>query len=95
MSSPYDKSQFEIGLPDLSVTEPSSFAPNSDAGMMRDLHRASATVLRLATRAHDAVARGDTAGAQAARASLEKQLALTTRLIDALMFDGTHPHTTH
>lgn len=62
---------------------------------MRGLQLASDTVLRLATQTHAAVARGDPASAEAARESLEKQLALTTRLIDELLFDGEVRHTTH
>ncbi|WP_109484226.1 hypothetical protein [Paraburkholderia sp. C35] len=65
------------------------------ADMMRGLQLASDTVLRLATQTHAAVARGDAASAELARMSLEKQLALTTRLIDELLFDGQDHHTTH
>ncbi|WP_321207360.1 hypothetical protein [Paraburkholderia domus] len=60
-------------------------SPYFDAGMMRGLHLASESVLRLATQTHNAVARGDTVGAEVARVSLEKQLALTTCLIDELL----------
>ena len=65
------------------------------AELMRGLQLASDTVLRLATQTHAAVARGDAASAEAARVSLERQLALTTRLIDELLFDGETRHTTH
>ncbi|WP_408274164.1 hypothetical protein [Paraburkholderia sediminicola] len=70
-------------------------SPYTDAGMMRDLHLASESVLRLATQTHNAVARGETAAAEAARVSLEKQLALTTRLIDELLLNGTDQPTAH
>jgi hypothetical protein len=82
-------------LPDVLTPEWNSPAPGSDGEMMRGLQLAPETVLRLATKTHDAVARGDAASAEAARASLEKQLGLTTRLIDELLFDGTDQHTTH
>jgi hypothetical protein len=62
---------------------------------MRGLQLASDTVLRLATETHAAVARGDATGAQLARASLEKQLALTTQLIDELLYNGDDHPTTH
>ncbi|ASW02617.1 hypothetical protein [Paraburkholderia aromaticivorans] len=96
MSSRHDQdNEFETGLPPVSTTEWTSPVPGADAGTMRGLHLASESVLCLATQAHDAVARGDAAGAEAARASLEQQLALATRLIDELLFDGSGPHTTH
>ena len=96
MSIRHHKSrQFEVGLPDVSMSEWSRPSPYSDAGMMRDLHLASESVLRLATQTHNAVALGDTVGAQAARVSLEKQLALTTRLIDELLLNGTDQPTAH
>ena len=87
--------QFEVGLPDASMSEWNSPLPHSDAGMMRGLHLASESVLRLATQTHNAVARGDTVGAEVARVSLEKQLALTTRLIDELLLNGTDQPTAH
>jgi hypothetical protein len=65
------------------------------AELMRGLQLASDPVLRLATQTHSAVARGDAVSAELARVSLEKQLALTTRLIDELLFDGETQHTTH
>ena len=96
MSFRHHKSrQFELGLPDASVSEWISTLPYSDAGMMRGLHLASESVLRLATQTHNAVARGDTMGAEVARVSLEKQLALTTRLIDELLFKATDQPTAH
>jgi hypothetical protein len=87
--------QVEVGLPDASMSEWNSLLPYPDAGMMRGLHLASESVLRLATQTHNAVARGDTVGAEAARVSLEKQLALTTRLIDELLLNGTDQPTAH
>ncbi|MFL9888459.1 hypothetical protein PQR68_30270 [Paraburkholderia agricolaris] len=81
--------QFEVGLPEVSMSDWNDPSPYSDAGMMRGLHLASEAVLRLATQTHKAVARGDTVGAEVARISLEKQLALTTCLIDELLLKGT------
>ncbi len=96
MSSRHDKdNEFEIGLPPVSSTEWTSPVPGADAGTMRGLHLASESVLCLATQTYEAVARGDAAGAELARASLEQQLAVATRLIDELLFDGAGPHTTH
>jgi hypothetical protein len=63
--------------------------------MMRGLHLVSQSVLHLATQTHNAVARGDTVGAEVARASLEKQLALSTRLIDELLLNATDQPTAH
>lgn len=96
MSTRHDKdNEFEINLPAASTAEWTSPVPGADADTMRGLHLASQSVLCLATQTYDAAARGDAAGAQAARASLEQQLALATRLIDELLFDGSGPHTTH
>ncbi|CAE6689455.1 hypothetical protein R75461_00150 [Paraburkholderia nemoris] len=96
MSFRHDKSyQFEVDLPDVSMSDWNGPAPYSDAGMMRGLHLASESVLRLATQTHNAVARGDTVGAEVARVSLEKQLALATCLIDELLLKGTDQPTTH
>ena len=96
MSSRYERSrQFEIGAPEASSAECDTVREFPQADMMRGLQLASDTVLRLATQTHAAVARGDAASAERARASLEKQLALTTRLIDELLFDGEDHHTTH
>ncbi|MGE8164879.1 hypothetical protein ACQKRQ_32640 [Paraburkholderia sp. NPDC080076] len=96
MSTRHDKdNEFEISLPAASTTEWTSPVPGADAETMRGLHLASESVLCLATQTYDAAARGDAAGAEAARASLEQQLALATRLIDELLFDGSGPHTTH
>lgn len=96
MSFRHHKSrQFEVGLPDESMSEWNSPSPSSDAGMMRGLHLASESVLRLATQTHNAVARGDAVSAEVARVSLEKQLALATRLIDELLLDGTDQPTAH
>ena len=95
MSFRHDKSyQFEVDLPDVSMSDWNGPSPYSDAGMMRGLHLASESVLRLATQTHNAVARGDTVGAEVARVSLEKQLALTTCLIDELLLKGTDQPTT-
>lgn len=96
MPSRHDKNdEFDIGQPAVSTTEWTSPLPGADARTMRGLHLASESVLCLATQTYDAVARGDAAGAQAARASLEQQLALATRLIDELLLDDAGPHTTH
>ena len=96
MSFRHHKSrQFEVGLPDVSMSDWNGPPPYSDAGMMRGLHLASESVLRLATQTHNAVARGDTVGAKVARVSLEKHLALTTCLIDELLLKGTDQPTTH
>lgn len=95
MSFRHDSSyQFKVALPDVSMSDWKDPAPYSDAGMMRGLHLASEAVLRLATQTHSAVARGDTVGAELARVSLEKQLALTTCLIDELLLKGTDQPTT-
>ncbi|REE23759.1 hypothetical protein B0G71_7047 [Paraburkholderia sp. BL27I4N3] len=96
MSTRHDKdNEFEIGLPAASTPEWTSPVPGADAATMRGLHLASESVLCLATQTYDAVARGDAAGAEATRASLEQQLQLATCLIDELLFDGSGPHTTH
>ncbi|MFM0339770.1 hypothetical protein [Paraburkholderia fungorum] len=96
MSFRHDKSrQFEAGVPDVSAPEWDSSSSTAHAGAMRELHLASESVLRLATRTYSAAARGDTAGADTVRESLKRQLALTTRLIDELVFNGTDPHMTH
>jgi hypothetical protein len=94
MSSRHDRSNpFEPAAQDTPEwNDPREF-PQAD--LMRGLQLASDTVLRLATQTHAAVARGDAASAEAARVSLEKQLALTTQLIDELLFDGETRHTTH
>jgi hypothetical protein len=96
MSTRHDKdNEFEIGLSAASASEWTSPVPGADPETMRGLHLASENVLCLATQTYDAAARGDAAGAEAARASLEQQLALATRLIDELLFDNSGPHTTH
>ena len=94
MSSRHDSSNpFE---PDaLNAPEWNNLREYPESDLMRGLQLASDTVLRLATQTHAAVARGDAASAELARVSLEKQLALTTRLIDELLFDGETQHTTH
>lgn len=92
---PEKDNEFETDLPAASASEWTSPMPGADAGTMRGLQRASDNVLCLATQTYEAVARGDAAGAEAARASLEQHLALATRLIDELLFDGSGPHTTH
>ena len=81
--------QFKVGLPDAPLSEWSRLLPD------RGLHLASESVLRLAKQIHQAVARGDTSGAEAARVSLEKQLALATGLINELLFNGTEQPTAH
>ncbi|MEM5343021.1 hypothetical protein [Paraburkholderia azotifigens] len=94
MSSRHDRSNpFEPAAHEAQDSNSPREIPEAD--LMRGLQLASDTVLRLATQTHAAVSRGDAASAQAARASLEKQLALTTRLIDELLFDGEVRHTTH
>jgi len=87
--------EFESGLTDASAPEWRNPMPGVDDSTMRGLHLASQNVLCLATQTYEAAARGDAAGTQAARASLAQQLALTTRLIDELLFDGSDPHTVH
>jgi hypothetical protein len=77
--------QFKVCLPDVSMPDWNDPAPCSDAGTMRGLHLASEAVLRL---------RGDAVGAEVARVFLEKQLALTTCLIDELLLKGTDQPTT-
>jgi hypothetical protein len=95
MSSRHDKDhQYEAGLPELATPEWNSPSPGQDAAM-HELQRASETVLRLATQTHAAVARSDAAGAELARASLERQLTLTTGLIDELLFGGNDHPATH
>lgn len=86
MSSRHDNDYpYEAGLPES--------APDADA--LHDLQLASQAVLQLATQAHAAVARNDEAAAQAARASLERQLSATTRMIDAFVFGDPVKPTTH
>jgi hypothetical protein len=94
MTSRHDRSNpFELPADEASEWNDPQELPQAD--LMRGLQLASDTVLRLATQTHAAVARGDAASAEASRVSLEKQLALTTRLIDELLFDGETRHTTH
>lgn len=96
MSSRHDQDdEFELGLTDAAASEWRNPMPGADDGTMRGLHVASQNVLCLATQTYEAAARGDAAGTQAARASLTQQLALTTRLIDELLFDSSEPHTVH
>ncbi|CAH2915927.1 MAG: hypothetical protein CPDRYMAC_1105 [uncultured Paraburkholderia sp.] len=85
----------EAGVPEVSTPDWTNPAPASEAAMMRELHLASVSVLSLATRAHDGVARGDSANAEVVHASLEPQLALTTRLIDDMLLQESNSHTTH
>jgi hypothetical protein len=95
MSSRHDKDRpFGSGLPGLATPQRSSASSGQDAAM-DELQRASETVLQLATQTHAAVGRSDMAGAEVARTSLEQQLALTTRLIDELLFGGKDQPTTH
>jgi hypothetical protein len=96
MSYRYNRNlEFETGSPEASVTECNSGTEFAQEDLMRGLQLASDTVLRLATQTHAAVSRGDEASAELARMSLEKQLELTTRLIDELLFDGQDHHTVH
>jgi hypothetical protein len=95
MSSRHAKNRpFGRELPELFTSE-QMLPPGVDADMMDGLHRSSGKVLQLATLTHQAVARGDAAAAEAARASLERQLAISTSLIDQLLLDGTDQPTTH
>ena len=95
MSSRHDKDHpFESGLPGLATPQCGCASAGQDAEM-DELQRASETVLRLATQTHAAVARSDMEGAEVARTSLEQQLALTTRLIDELLFGDNDRPTTH
>ncbi|OLL32385.1 hypothetical protein BTH42_08055 [Burkholderia sp. SRS-W-2-2016] len=97
MSSRHDKSRpFDADLPDHAGADwdcPSSPGPGADA--MRELQCGSEAILRLATDTHAAVARSDAAGAEAARQALEKQLSLTTNLIDQLLFGAPERSTLH
>ncbi|SIT49811.1 conserved hypothetical protein [Paraburkholderia piptadeniae] len=96
MSYRYNRNrEFETGSPEASVPECNSGSEFAQEDLMRGLQLASDTVLRLATQTHAAVARGDAASAELARMSLEKQLELTTRLIDEFLFNGTDHHTVH
>ena len=82
-------------MPEIGTSEWNRPSAGADAGTMHELQRASEMVLQLATQTHAAVARSDMAGAQVARASLEKQLMQTTRMIDELLFGGSGQPTTH
>ncbi|MFL9960178.1 hypothetical protein PQR02_03340 [Paraburkholderia sediminicola] len=94
MSSRHDKDhQFETGSPEIGTSDWNR--PSAAADSMHELQCASEMVLQLATQTHAAVARSDMAGAQVARASLEKQLTQTTRMIDELLFGGSGQPTTH
>jgi hypothetical protein len=96
MSSRHDKDHpFEASLPELAVSESNS-APLGEDAAMYELQCASETVLRLATQTHAAVARHDMADAEIARTLLERQLTLTTRMIDGLLFGSSDDQpTTH
>ncbi|QQC66038.1 hypothetical protein [Paraburkholderia ginsengisoli] len=95
MSSRHDKDHpFEAGLPEFAASEWNGPSAAQDAAM-HELQRASEGVLQLATQTHAAVGRNDPAAAEMARASLEQQLTLTTRLIDELLFGGPDQPTTH
>ncbi|WP_144141425.1 hypothetical protein [Paraburkholderia sp. BCC1884] len=89
MSSRYEKN----GPFDVRSAEFAAF--DDDAESLQVLQLASETVLRLAACTHDALARGDEVSANAARVVLAAQLALTTQLIDDLLFDDTAAPTTH
>jgi hypothetical protein len=96
MSSRHDKNRLpETGLPEIVTSDWDRSPSGAGAGQMQELQRASERVLQLATQTHAAVARNDAAGAQAVRASLEKQLTHTTRMIDQLLFGASGQHTTH
>jgi hypothetical protein len=96
MPSRYDRDrQFDLDTPDNAAQDWCNPQGFSEADLMRGLQLASDTVLRLATQTHAAVARGDAVSAEVNRVCLEKQLELTTRLIDELLFDGEPQHTTH
>ncbi|KXU82624.1 hypothetical protein CI15_34500 [Paraburkholderia monticola] len=85
--------RFDADQPELTTSEWDQPAP--DDGAMRELQRGSEAILRLATQAHAAVARGDATGAQVARQSLESQLTFTTSLIDELLFGAPEQSTLH
>jgi hypothetical protein len=96
MSSRHDKDHlFETGSPEIGTSDWNRPSAGADAGTMHELQRASEMVLQLATQTHAAVARSDMAGAQVARASLEKQLTQTTRMIDELLFGASGQPTMH
>jgi hypothetical protein len=96
MSSRRNKNRASAeALPDRATPEWSNPAPGTDEQAMHSLHVASQNVLRLATQTYNAAALGDAAAAQAARASLETQLGLTTRLIDEMLSDGSDRPTMH
>ncbi|NML32678.1 hypothetical protein [Paraburkholderia antibiotica] len=89
MSSRHAKPrQFDAESPEFAVSGP-------DADVMRDLQYGSEAILRLASDAHAAIARSDAAAAEAARHSLEKQLKLTTTLIDTLLFGSPERSVLH
>jgi hypothetical protein len=96
MSSRDERSrQLELDVPDTQAPDWCDPRGFSEADLMRGLQLASDTVLRLATQTHAAVERGDAVSAEVNRVCLEKQLELTTRLIDELLFDGEAQHTVH
>ena len=96
MSSRQNKRrQFDAVEPELTTSERDQPTPGPGDDAMRELQRGSEAILRLATRAHAAVARNDAAGAQAARQSLETQLTFTTSLIDELLFGAPEQSTLH
>jgi hypothetical protein len=96
MSYRHDKNRlFETGLPEIVTSDLDRSSSGAGAGHMQELQRASERVLQLATQTHAAVARNDAASAQAVRASLEKQLMHTTRIIEQLLFGASGQHTTH
>ncbi|MDE1181844.1 hypothetical protein [Paraburkholderia sp.] len=82
----------EIQVPALSTQDWGHVGAMSDTIMMRGLQQASDDVLRLATATYSASASGDASRVQAARASLEKKLAMTTTLIDALLSRDSASH---
>ncbi|HEX7933277.1 MAG TPA: hypothetical protein VF573_09405 [Paraburkholderia sp.] len=96
MSASHRKNRgFEKASQEPTASEWSNPAPGTDPQLLRGLHIASQNVLRLATQTYNAAACGDAAAAQAARASLEEQLGLSTRLIDEILSGGANQPTMH
>jgi len=96
MSSRHDKNHpFETGLPEIGTSDWNRPSAAPAARTMHERPPAAGMVLQLATQTHAAVARNDMVSAQVARASLEKQLTQTTRMIDELLFGASGQPTTH
>jgi len=87
--------QFDENFPEPTSAELGDGMPVGDPRTMQGLHIASQNVLRLATQTYNAAARGDDTAVHAARASLEQQLGLATRLIAELLSSGTDQPTMH